>query len=157
MKVKNREFLFDHTSKDLTDYSSPRRSLYLPVVRNNTYDLFALFDFPDAATVNGDRTTTTVAPQALLMLNSPLVNQAAAAFARRLLAENSDDEVRLLRLRAIAFGRPATADELATDRAFLNEVEHRLAHMPDAAAREQQAWSLLCQTVLAANEFLYVK
>ena len=157
IKVKHREFLFDHTSKDLTDYSSPRRSLYLPVVRNNTYDLFALFDFPDAATVNGDRTTTTVAPQALLMLNSPLVNQAAAAFARRLLAENSDDEVRLLRLRAIAFGRPATADELATDRAFLNEVEHRLAHMPDAAAREQQAWSLLCQTVLAANEFLYVK
>jgi hypothetical protein len=38
LKVKNRGYFFDHTSKDLTDYTSRRRSLYLPVVRNNVYD-----------------------------------------------------------------------------------------------------------------------
>ena len=70
-------------------YDSPRRSLYLPVVRNNLYDVFQLFDFPDAAVANGDRATTTVAPQALFLLNSDLVDQAAerpgraAARARR--------------------------------------------------------------------------
>ncbi|MEX2027629.1 MAG: DUF1549 and DUF1553 domain-containing protein, partial [Pirellulaceae bacterium] len=75
LKVKNRAFFFDHTSIDLTDYTSRRRSLYLPVVRNNVYDLFQLLDFPDPAIPSGDRATTTVAPQALLMLNSDLVMQ----------------------------------------------------------------------------------
>ena len=85
LKVKNRGYFFDHTSKDLTDYTSRRRSLYLPVVRNNVYDVFQLLDFPDPAIPSGDRRTTTVAPQALLMLNSDLVMQAAADFADRLL------------------------------------------------------------------------
>ena len=49
LKVKNRGYFFDHTSKDLTDYDSRRRSLYLPVVRNNVYDVFQLLDFPDPA------------------------------------------------------------------------------------------------------------
>ena len=43
LHVKNREFLFDHTSKDNTDYSSLRRSVYLPVISNNLYDFFQLF------------------------------------------------------------------------------------------------------------------
>src|SRR5262245_48132752 len=46
--VKNREFLFDHTSKDGTKYESRRRSLYLPIVRNHLYDVFQLFDSTDA-------------------------------------------------------------------------------------------------------------
>src|SRR5207253_10760707 len=79
LKVKNRGYFFDHTSKDLTDYNSRRRSLYLPVVRNNVYDVFALLDYPDAAIPSGDRATTTVPTQALLMLNSDLVMQSAAA------------------------------------------------------------------------------
>ena len=67
LHVKNREFLFDHTSKDNTDYSSLRRSVYLPVIRNNLYDFFQLFDFNDASVINGNRETTTVAPQALFL------------------------------------------------------------------------------------------
>jgi hypothetical protein len=65
LHVKNREFLFDHTSKDTTKYDSRRRSLYLPVIRNHLYDVFQLFDSTDATVPNGDRATTTVAPQAL--------------------------------------------------------------------------------------------
>ncbi len=70
LTVKNRAYFFDHTSKDLTDYSKPRRSLYLPIVRNNVYDFFPTARLPDAAVPTGDRNTTTVAPQALLMMNS---------------------------------------------------------------------------------------
>src|SRR4051794_4410877 len=33
--VKNRDYLFDHTSKDRTTYAGLRRSVYLPVIRNN--------------------------------------------------------------------------------------------------------------------------
>ena len=62
LKVKNRGYFFDHTSKDLTDYSSRRRSLYLPVVRNNVYDVLQLLDFPDPAIPSGDRIATTDRP-----------------------------------------------------------------------------------------------
>ncbi|HZZ82380.1 MAG TPA: PSD1 and planctomycete cytochrome C domain-containing protein, partial [Gemmataceae bacterium] len=62
LHVPNRAYLFDHTSKDLTNYDSKRRSLYLPVIRNNVYDVFQLFDFPDPGFPSGDRATTTVAP-----------------------------------------------------------------------------------------------
>ena len=73
--VKNREHLFNHTSKDGTKYESRRRSLYLPLIRNHLYDVFQLFDFPDPAVSTGDRPTTTVGPQALFLMNSEWVQQ----------------------------------------------------------------------------------
>src|SRR6185437_776373 len=56
---------------------SVRRTVYLPVVRNDLLPLFQLFDFGDSLSVNGRRSVTNVAPQALYMLNSPLVLEAA--------------------------------------------------------------------------------
>ena len=60
--LRNRQFVFDHTSIDHTRYDSVRRSVYLPVIRNNLYDLFRQFDFPDPTLPTGSRTTTVVAP-----------------------------------------------------------------------------------------------
>ncbi|MBC7817729.1 MAG: PSD1 domain-containing protein [Planctomycetaceae bacterium] len=157
LKVKNREFFFDHTSKDLTTYDSRRRSLYLPVVRNNVFDVFQLLDFPDPAVSSGNRATTVVAPQALLMLNSDLVMQAAADFADRVHAEANDDDQRLSRLYVMAYGREPSAEERQADRAFLAEVAQALASENDADKRRRQAWVTLCHVALAANEFMYVK
>ena len=147
--VKNREFFFNHTSKDATTYDSPRRALYLPVVRNNVYDLFEQFDFPDPAVPNGNRNATVVAPQALLMLNSELVGKAAEQFAAGLLAAASDDPRRLELAYLKAYARPPTARELARARAFLRD------YRPDSAA-SPSAWAVLCQSLLAANEFIYL-
>ncbi len=157
LKVKNREFFFDHTSKDLTSYDSRRRSLYLPVVRNNVYDVFQLLDFPDPAVSSGHRATTVVAPQALLMLNSDLVLQAAAGFADQVLTESTDDDQRLTRLYVMAYGREPSAEERQADRAFLADVAQAQAGENDADKRRKQAWVTLCHVALAANEFLYVK
>ena len=44
--LRNRQFVFNHTSVDHTKYDSLRRAIYLPVVRNNVYTLFEQFDFP---------------------------------------------------------------------------------------------------------------
>ena len=147
--VKNREFFFNHTSKDATTYDSPRRALYLPVVRNNVYDLFEQFDFPDPAVPNGNRNATVVAPQALLMLNSDLVGKAAEKFAVGLLASVSDDTRRIELGYQKAYARPPTAKELARAKKFLAEFK------PDAAA-SPNAWTVLCQSLLAANEFIYL-
>ena len=147
--VKNREFFFNHTSKDATTYDSPRRALYLPVVRNNVYDLFEQFDFPDPAVPNGNRNATVVAPQALLMLNSDLVGKAAEKFAASLLASASDDVRRIEFAYQKAYARPPTAKELARAKKFLTDFK------PDSAA-SPSAWAVFCQSLLAANEFIYL-
>lgn len=156
--VKNREFFFDHTSKDKTSYDSNRRSLYLPVVRNNVYDIFQLLDYPDAAVTSGDRATTTIAPQALLMLNSELVAQASSNLGERVLAADGDNSQRIALLHSLAYGREATQAETEAAQGFLAAVDQALlVKEPDAAKRSRLAWDSLCQTVLAANEFIYLR
>jgi cytochrome c553 len=158
LKVKNRAYFFDHTSKDLTDYTSDRRSLYLPVVRNNVYDLFQLLDYPDAAVPSGDRATTTVAPQALLMLNSDFVMQSADRLAARLLAGEGSDADRIAALWLRAYGRSPTAGEVSESLQYLGELERTLAAgQPAGAEVRRQAWNVLCHTTVAANEFVYLR
>jgi mono/diheme cytochrome c family protein len=159
LNVKNRAYFFDHTSKDLTDYSSVRRSLYLPIVRNNVYDVFQLLDYPDAAIPTGDRTSTTVAPQALLMMNSDLVTQASVDLAKRSLTKPEiQDADRLQRIYALSFGREATADEIAQSKVFVAEIAQAFEKTePDPAIRQTRAWDVLCQVVLASNEFVYLR
>jgi hypothetical protein len=157
--VPNRGYLFDHTSRDATRYDSPRRSLYLPIIRNHLYDVFQLFDSTDATVQNGDRATTTVAPQALFMMNSDLVAGASNRLAAALLGEaKTDDDGRIRKLYVTAYGRPATADEMAKGRQFVRTCEEELrGSEPDGGKRRLRAWACLCQIVVAANEFIYVR
>ena len=156
LTVANRAYFFDHTSKDLTNYNSSRRSLYLPIVRNNIYDVFQLLDYPDAAVPTGDRTTTTVAPQALMMLNSEFVATASSNLAALVLKAAATDEDRIRLMYVIAYGREASAAEITESKAFLDQIEQALADV-SPENRRAQAWDCLSQVVLASNEFIYLK
>jgi hypothetical protein len=158
LHVKNRDYLFDHTSKDMTRYDSRRRSLYLPVIRNNVYDVFQLFDFPDPAVGNGDRATTTVATQALFFLNSDWVGQLCEHWAETLLKNaRLDDAGRVDQLYSKAFARKPTLHEVAHSLALVRNVESALARGALTPERRRlRAWSSLCQTVVSVNEFIYV-
>jgi hypothetical protein len=159
LHVKNRAYLFDHTSRDMTRYESRRRSLYLPVIRNNLYDVFQLFDYPDPAVPNGDRATTTVAPQALFLLNSNWAMQLCEEWATALLKDATlDDAGRVRRIYLKAYGREATAQETAKGLTLVQEVERALqAKEANAERRRTMAWGCWCQVVLSANEFVYVR
>ena len=80
---ESRLFLRPHVARCDRGTTAARRSVYLPVVRNHLYDMFQLFDRADPSVTTGDRATTTVAPQALFMMNSDLVLQAARDHGRR--------------------------------------------------------------------------
>ncbi|QDU97769.1 PSD1 and planctomycete cytochrome C domain-containing protein [Lignipirellula cremea] len=182
LTVANRKHVFDHTSIDRTRYDSDRRSVYLPVIRNNLYDLFQLFDYTDAGVVSGDRATSTVAPQALFLMNSPWVRELAGALQARLLAETpvenlSPDAVEQARLRQLYLltlqREPRPAETLRAVR-FLDQWE-QLATASEATKAEEptseetatpeetaasfrdQAWRALCQGVLLSNEFATVR
>ncbi|MEM7231877.1 MAG: DUF1549 and DUF1553 domain-containing protein, partial [Planctomycetota bacterium] len=152
--VANRAFLFDHTSKDLTSYESRRRSLYLPVVRNHLYDFFQLFDYPDPSVGNGHRATTTVATQALFVLNSEFFDRAAAGFAGRL--RSLDRKPRLERMFLEAYSRPPSSSELVRAEESLAQLESawRKDGHEDA---ESRAWKSIAQMILASSEFVYVR
>ena len=149
LHVGNREFLFDHTSIDKTKYDSHLRAIFLPVIRNHLYDLFDLFDYSDAATVQGDRGSTIVAPQALFMLNSGLVHEAAKRLAERLQSvEFNSDRERVVYLHVAIYGRHPSDAEVAAMLGFLNRASEE---------ERSQRWSYLCQAALAANDFLFVR
>jgi len=158
LHVENRAFLFDHTSKDTTSYDSFVRSLYLPVIRNNLYDGFSLFDYTAADVPNGDRETSTVATQALFLMNSELVLGSAAALADRVRAEHPDDDqaaVRALYQRALS----RQPSELESRRllSFIQAFEQHLQPSESADDPGRAAWVAACQAILATNEFIYVK
>jgi hypothetical protein len=157
LRVKNREYFFDHTSRDGTDYSTRRRSVYLPIVRNHMYDLFDLFDYSDSGVPNGSRATTTVAPQALFLMNSELVAEAARDLGDLLARCAGDDAVRTHRLYIRAYGRPPRPVELARAGTFLDRYARQLeAEEPDARERGRRAWQALCQAILVSNEFVSI-
>lgn len=152
--LRNRQFVFDHTSIDHTKYDSLRRALYLPVIRNNVYTLFEQFDFPDPTMPTGNRNSTVVAPQALLMMNSELVMDSADEMARQLLDYSQDKAARVQAAYDRAFGRPPTDLETQRVLAFVAELTSGEGTNND---HEQQAWALFCQSLLASNEFIYLR
>lgn len=156
--LRNRQFVFDHTSIDHTTYESTRRAIYLPVIRNNVYTLFEQFDFPEPTSPTGDRHTTIVAPQALLLMNSELVMDSADAMADRLLAESAVQIDRIQTAYNCALGRAPTEKEIEIARSFLSDVTSG-AHSKEGQERvdEKKAWSLFCQSLLASNEFMYLR
>lgn len=160
MNVGNREFVFNHTSKDNTSYQTARRSVYLPVIRNNLYDAFSLFDYTTADVTNGDRQTSTVAPQALFMLNSDLLLESAQSLAERLMREVSDDDAgRLNRMFELALGRLPSEQEASRLQRFIDDFTASTAtDDPQATvATQTNAWVAACQSLLACNEFIYVR
>lgn len=144
--LRNREFVFNHTSKDRTQYETPRRALYLPIIRNHLYDMLEQFDFPDPTMPTGSRNATVVAPQALILLNAPVVMQSAERLAQRLAREAKTDEARLQKAYALLYARTPTTREIERAKAFL-----------DSQNEPSEAWTRLCHTLLAANEFMYLR
>lgn len=155
LPLKNREFVFNHTSQDNTRYDSRRRAIYLPVIRNHLYDFFQQLDFPDPAVPNGQRDSTVVAPQALLAMNSDLVGHAAGRFAERLMKSTKwHDADRVDRAYFEAYGRPATSDEVERGMAFLTKFQA----LSGTVSQDSRiaAWSAFCHALVAANEFIYL-
>ena len=103
--------------------TSNRRSVYLPVIRSGLYDVFQAFDFADPSTSNGKRIPTTVAPQALFMMNDRLVLRCSDAMAGRLLARTDLDTPGRIDLAfRRAYGRPAIEERNRSRRGLLAAV-----------------------------------
>jgi hypothetical protein len=151
----NRAYVPGYPNTTYDKYDSNRRSVYLPVIRSDVYNVLQAFDFPDPSTPTGERATTTVAPQALFMMNSKLVELETGRLAEELLRRpDLDDAARVEALFLRVLGRPATARERERSRDFIRRVEEARRDENDHRMR---AWQSLCRVLMASNEFLYVE
>ncbi|HTU18812.1 MAG TPA: DUF1549 and DUF1553 domain-containing protein [Gemmataceae bacterium] len=142
----------DNSPTALTPEQQTRRSIYLPIIRNNLSPILDVFDFADPDVSTGRRDATTVPTQALYLMNSRFVLEQAQAAADRLLSQ--PEAGRLSTLYRLAVGRHPTASEVSRARLFLSGFRRQGA---DAAEHEKDAWTALCQVVFASTEFRFVE
>ena len=133
------------------DESMKRRSIYFFVKRSKLIPLMVLFDAPEPLSSMGQRVSTTIAPQALALMNNLQVREWAKAFAARLKGKTFEDAVRMG--YEIALGREPSSEELQDSVKFLQEQRQAYggANASDLALED------FCQSLLCLNEFVYVE
>ncbi len=144
------------TSEYGYSFTSTRRSVYVPVFRNALPEIFEVFDFADPNIQRGRRSSSTVAPQALLLMNHPLVIEQCQRAADVLLAGQTSGtpararhaylQVRHAYLQVL--GRPPNERELSVAVDFVTSGGEN----GDPAKR----WALLYQLLFQCIDFRYL-
>jgi NAD(P)H-dependent flavin oxidoreductase YrpB (nitropropane dioxygenase family) len=142
----------DPYPKDLKDTpATRRRSVYMFHKRVVQQPLMQAFDGPDAQASCGRRVTTTVAPQALALLNDRFI---------RARAKEAGDETAQVQLAwQLALAREPSADELKSSVEFIqSQLLQRSTRDSDKSAGDARHLALadFCQALFAMNEFIYV-
>jgi len=141
------------------DEAQQRRSIYFTIKRSKMIPLLALFDAPDSLQGVGQRPATTVAPQALWMMNNPQVRKYASAFAGRLkdaMEKSPADAVQ--KAYQVALGRNATEKEQSQSVAFLDaQISSSKQLGKTESEAKAAALTSLCQVLFSLNEFIYVE
>ena len=133
-------------------HTDTRRSVYSPVLRNSLPELFEAFDFADPSLVVGKRSDSTVAPQALFMMNHPWVMEQSQSAAGKLLAEQlTDDRTRVARAYRLVLGRAPTDGEVTLALKFLPAES-----TASEAAKRTEAWGRFYQALFASVDFRYL-
>lgn len=136
------------------DEKTARRSVYLTVKRSRLIPILQLFDAPDAMQGIGSREKSTVAPQALAMMNSPFVRDLATKLSARV-RPNAETPVvdGIRRAYEVTLSRPASADEIESMTAF---VQQQSESRGSNGSAESLAFRDFCHVLLCMNEFVYV-
>lgn len=136
-----------------------RRSVYIYIKRTLTVPLLDSFDQPTPDQPTPLRATTTIAPQALILLNSHFMDKNATAFAERLVKEAGPEARRQVALAYnLALLRQPDKREEEIALRFLEEQQKEFASLdPDTPkATEKRALVAMCRLLFNLNEFVYL-
>ncbi|GDX09968.1 hypothetical protein LBMAG57_17400 [Verrucomicrobiota bacterium] len=130
------------------DFTIRRRSLYVQTARFQRGSYANLFDAANSDASTEKRAISTVAPQALLLLNDPWIHEQARHLAQRLLRDvPQDNAARIGRGYRLLFGRAP------------NDAERTIAQQIIAGgdpAVPDGGWNDLAHVLLCGNEFIYI-
>jgi len=141
-----------------------RRSVYVQVRRSMPLGVLEPFDVPVMSPNCEKRACSTVAPQSLLMMNSPFVIEQAEAMADRVMQQAGEDANAQFQLAwQLAFSRSPTDAEQQSGLAFLQAQMAELTSFKPSDPKAKQpdparlALANLCQALVSSNAFLYVE
>jgi len=136
------------------DMTQNYRSVYVPVIRNAPSRFFETFDFPEPSEPRGKRDVTTVAPQALFLMNSPFVETQARVASERLIAKTKTDEERVRRVFQQVFSRDPNKTEIDRTLKFIRDTMGSVQESSEGQ-KQQEAWTRLYHALFASAEFRY--
>ena len=137
-----------------------RRAVYGLRRRRTPITLLETFDFPQLNPNCTERSQSTVALQALQLLNSARMGQLATAFAERVRREAGEDSDRQIEHACrLALSRAPSAEEMRLARETRSRLEtewRKQARKPGAPDSGMAALTGYCRALLNSAEFLYV-
>jgi hypothetical protein len=126
-------------------FKDTRRSLYTPAFRNRRHELFEIFDFADINAPVGRRHASTVAPQALFLMNHSFVHEQAHKAAEKLITVVTDPAARMDQAFLLTLGRrPSAGERAAMERAV------------SSAGEERDAWQQVFVALFGCVDFRYL-
>jgi hypothetical protein len=144
-----------------------RRSLYLSAHRSLRLNVLQTFDLPELSPNCQQRGSSTVTPQALLLMNDGWVVELAERISQRVWDEGGDAKGRMKLAFELTFGHEPTEKEITVSQAFWDGQtelfrgdteaawQEKMKQDPEAATRRGLA--SLCQMLVASNRFLYLE
>jgi hypothetical protein len=140
-----------------------RRLLYVRQARKQLPTHLELFDYPQMNPNCLLRRDSTVAPQALHLMNNAMVQQLAASFAERVRRDAGCEPVKQIESAyRIAMSRPPTEEEKAVGLEALRKLTERWAQQVAAGRKmdreeaRRKALASYCHALINSAGFLYV-
>ncbi len=139
------------------DPDMKRRSIYFMIKRSKLMSMLTVFDAPDATVGIDQRPCTTIAPQALMVINNPNVRENAELLAARMQGGTAADLAAAIKLGfMLTVSREPNDSELKEALAFL-DVQTKSYSASGNAMPAQTALVDFAQVLLGLNEFVYIE
>jgi mono/diheme cytochrome c family protein len=133
-----------------------KRGLYIHYQRTTPYPLLVNFDAPDSNVACSRRRPSNTPLQALNLLNDPVFQEAAQAFALRAMADADATGGRIDRMFLLALGRPPSESERGAIAKYVDRQSDILrAEGRTGDALTQAVWSAVARVLFNLDEFIH--
>jgi len=154
-KYKSTQGIGRGVTEDTFNVEMPKRSVYLPVVRNAVPESLRVFDFAEPSILVGDRMVTTVPTQALFMMNSTFVIDQSKNLAQRLMQQDEPRANQIVAAYRAVVTRSPSDEELERGTRFVDSTTQKLMdNNKNESDAEQLALAAFCQALYASGEFM---
>lgn len=133
-----------------------RRTIYISVRRNFMSPMMLAFDAPIPISTTGRRNLSNVPAQALIMMNSPFVNEQATVWANRLVKDEQTLDQRVGRIYMEAMSRHPSQFELDEGQRFIRTLAEEMKIPENEIAGNEKLWREYCHVIFNLKEFIFL-
>ncbi len=138
-------------------YPTTKRSVYMMQQRIRKHPFFETWDGADPNASTGARALSITPIQALFQMNDPLIHEQAAKFAQHVWNSGKKDSERIEQAFLLAYGRPATKDEIKLGEDYLGAAALALREAGTPVEKMlDAAWASYTRVLFSSNEFIFV-